>query len=305
MDERAVATLRCPHCGAQLRRRDRTLTCAAGHHFDLARQGYVNLLAAPSPHVGDDADMLDRRTATLAAGHFDPLLSALARVVETILEGSRRTRVASRPADDGSSRQRVRPVDEPYVLVDVGAGTGYQLAHLVGSDAHRVGIAVDVSKHAARRAAKAHPRVVAVVADVWTGLPVRGGMADVVLDVFAPRDGAEFARVLAPEGRVVLVTPTVDHLAELREPLGLLSVDATKADRVEAALSPHLIALETTPVRWQLELDHGAVRDLVGMGPIARHLEPNELERRIAQLPATTPVTGSVLISRHGHPPPR
>ncbi len=76
----------------------------------------------------------------------------------------------------------------------------------------------------------------AVVADTWAGLPVRDGAVDRVLVVFAPRNGAETARVLAPGGRLVVVTPAADHLAELVGPLGLLSVDPAKAERLAGSL---------------------------------------------------------------------
>ena len=67
--------LRCPHCAAALERVDGVLRCPAGHSFDIARQGYVNLLGAAS---GDDAAMVAARVAFLDAGHFDPLGDALA-----------------------------------------------------------------------------------------------------------------------------------------------------------------------------------------------------------------------------------
>src|SRR5919206_373512 len=103
-----------------------------------------------------------------------------------------------------------------------------------------VGVVLDASRYAARRAARAHPRAMAVVADSWARWPVRDAALDRVLVVFAPRNGAETARVLRPGGRLVVVTPAADHLAELVGPLGLLTVDPAKADRLTAALGPHL-----------------------------------------------------------------
>ena len=72
--------------------------------------------------------------------------------------------------------------------------------------------------------------------DVWRALPVRDGVAAAVLCVFAPRNPAEMRRISAPGGRIVVVTPTARHLAEIVGPLGLVSVDAHKEERLEAAL---------------------------------------------------------------------
>ena len=96
----------------------------------------------------------------------------------------------------------------------------------------RSGVVLDSSPYAARRAARAHPRAMAVVADTWARLPVRDGAVDRVLVVFAPRNGPEIARVLDPDGRLVVVTPAADHLGELVGPLGLLRVDPDKAARL-------------------------------------------------------------------------
>src|SRR5437763_1017493 len=70
------------------------------------------------------------------------------------------------------------------------------------------GLALDVSKYALRRAAKAHPRAGAAACDAWQGLPMRERTASVLLNVFAPRDGAEFHRVLRADGALIVAGPT-------------------------------------------------------------------------------------------------
>jgi 23S rRNA (guanine745-N1)-methyltransferase len=134
----------------------------------------------------------------------------------------------------------------------------------------------------------------AVVADSWARWPVRDAVLDRVLVVFAPRNGAETARVLRPDGRLVVVTPAADHLAELVAPLGLLTVDPAKADRLAATLGPHLHPVAMSAHRRELALDHAAVRTLVGMGPHARHLGEERLAAAVAGLPEPVPVTVAV-----------
>jgi 23S rRNA (guanine745-N1)-methyltransferase len=123
---------------------------------------------------------------------------------------------------------------------------------------------------------------------------VRSASVDRVLVVFAPRNGAETARVLRPDGRLVVVTPAADHLAELIGPLELLTVDPAKADRLAASLGPHLRPVAAAAHREELLLDHAAVRTLVGMGPHARHRSPDDLAAAVARLPEPVRVTVSV-----------
>ena len=79
--------------------------------------------------------------------------------------------------------------------LDLGAGTGRQLARVLDALPRRHGIALDVSRPALQRAARAHPRIGAVGCDIWGALPVRSAAAALVLNVFAPRNGDEIARV--------------------------------------------------------------------------------------------------------------
>jgi 23S rRNA (guanine745-N1)-methyltransferase len=274
LEPAAVALLACPVCGQPLAAEDAGLRCAGGHAFDRARQGHVTLLVTGSSvHPGDSAEMVADRADFLAAGHYAGLTDALTRAV--LAPG------------------------QPRTVLDAGGGTGAHLAGVLDSAPGAVGVVLDVSRYAARRAARAHPRAIAVVADTWGRWPVRSGGLDRVLVVFAPRNGAEAARVLHPDGRLVVVTPAADHLAELIGPLGLLSVDPAKADRLAASLEPHLRPVAAVAHREELRLDRAAVRTLVGMGPHARHRSPAELAAAVQALPEPVRVTVSVDVTTH------
>ena len=250
----------------------RALRCAAGHSFDIARQGYVTLLGRDARGVrGDTAGMVAARDRFLSAGHFAPL-----------------TRLLVEAAGD-----RAGPV------LDLGAGTAHHLAAVLDARPDRVGIALDASRYAARRAARAHPRAAAVVADAWRVLPVRTGVVAVVLDVFSPRNGADTARVLDPGGLLVVVTPAADHLAELVAALGLLAVDQRKDERLAGALEPHLELVDRTAARWPLSLPAADALAAAAMGPSAHHLDPADLAGRVARGPDPLPATASVVVSRY------
>lgn len=278
MLQHVVEYLSCPHCGARPALDGAVLRCPAGHSFDVARQGYVNLLPGGAhTGTGDTAGMVAARADFLGAGHYSPIAAALADAAE---EEARGDRAAG-------------------CVLDLGAGTGTYLAAVLDRLPHACGLALDVSKFALRRAAGAHPRLGAVVSDAWRPLPVRSAVAGLVLNVFAPRNGPEIHRLLRPGGTLLVVSPTPRHLRELVAAAGLLSVDADKGRRIEGQLGPHLRACGRAQVEYRLALGHADALTAVAMGPSARHIDPAELAARIGALPEPFGVTVSVTLARY------
>ncbi|MCX5212904.1 methyltransferase domain-containing protein [Kitasatospora sp. NBC_00240] len=266
--------LACPHCGQELALGGRTLRCPAGHSFDLAKQGYVSLLAGDAhTGTGDTADMVSARTDFLAAAHYRPIADALADAA-----------VAAAPEG---------------LVADLGAGTGYYLAHVLDALPGNPGAALDISKFALRRAARAHPRIGAVVCDAWRPLPLRDASAGLVLNVFAPRNGPEIRRALRPGGTLLLVSPTSRHLRELVGALGLLSVDEDKQRRIEEKLGPYLAPAERREVEFPMRLSAADVRTVVAMGPSAWHTDREQLDARLAELSDPVEVTASVTVAAY------
>jgi 23S rRNA (guanine745-N1)-methyltransferase len=241
VDTDIATRLRCPVCREPLEATGRALRCARGHNFDVSRHGYVDLSGGTITHDGDTPAMVAARDHVLRAGYFAFLSEALADL--------------TRPYPVG-------------LTIDVGAGTGYYLAAVIDARPGDLGLAVDVSKAALRRAAKAHPRVGAVRADAWRRIPVASGAADVVLNVFAPRSGAELSRVLDHDGRLVVVTPEPDHLRELALPV---SVDPAKEERLAATLAPWFERVDERRLRTVMRLPETDARAVAAMGPSARH----------------------------------
>jgi 23S rRNA (guanine745-N1)-methyltransferase len=252
---RATAVLACPHCRGRLRPEGGSLVCRLGHRFDVARQGTVRLDGRRVRHSGDDGDMIAARGAFFDAGGFRAVTAALAGVAEQVC-GSR-----------GAGW-----------LLDVGAGTGHHAEGILDRVAGGQGVAVDVSRHALAAAARRHPRLAAVGADVWTGLPVRSHAADVVLVAFAPRNAAEIHRVLAPDGRLLLLAPAAGHLRELLVHTSV-GIDARKRDRIDRQFARRFALERRVRVTDRVDLCPGAAAALYRMGPWARHdLTPRPLE---------------------------
>jgi 23S rRNA (guanine745-N1)-methyltransferase len=267
-----IDLLRCPVCGdglslADSEERPSAVRCPAGHSFDIARQGYVNLV----PGRADTPEMVEARDAFLRAGHF----RSLRRAIST----------------------ESRDVSSPGAIVDLGAGTGYYLSGALEATEDRVGIAVDASPAALRRAVRAHDRAAAVGADVWKPLPLRDGIATIVLSVFAPRNASEMARVLAADGRLLAITPTTRHLHELVGPLGLLSVPDDKEDRLDAQLASHFTLANRRTIEHAMFLTRDECAQLVRMGPSAWHVDERSVDERLAALPEPLTVTASMTVS--------
>jgi 23S rRNA (guanine745-N1)-methyltransferase len=183
--------------------------------------------------------------------------------------------------------------------MDIGAGIGHYIARVLDAMPERIGLAIDASSAALRRAARTHPRAAAVGADVWRELPLRDGVAAMVLSVFAPRNAAEMARVLAPGGSLLAVTPTTRHLHELVGPLGLLSVPEDKADRLDSQLGSHFDLSGRRTVEHAMFLNREEAAQLVRMGPSAWHVDEQAVEERLPALPDPLTVTASVSMSRY------
>lgn len=262
-----LEALRCPLCRDPLDLSERSLRCPSGHSFDLARSGHVSLLTGAPAISGDDDAMARARDSFLATGAYAPLRAEIAALA---------------PGGAGS-------------VLDIGGGTGYYLAGLLDELERARGLVVDTSVRALRFAAHAHERAAAAAWDVFSRFPLADGAADLVLDVFAPRNPSEFARVLSPGGHLLVVRPAADHLAELRAAVpGMVGLDPRKEERLHEALDPLFTTEQVREVRFEAEVSASAAQDLVAMTPSARHVGADSLARLVDGY-----VTVSVVASLH------
>lgn len=215
--------------------------------------------------------MVTARTRFLGSGHFLPLTTTLTETARSIA------------APEG-------------LITEVGAGTAYYLAHVLDAMPGRCGLAIDISKYAARRAAKAHPRIGSIVSDIRDRLPVADESCGLILDVFAPRQSKEFHRLLRSDGALLVVTPETDHLVELRQTLGLLGVDADKEARITHAFDGYFHLHARQSLCWTMELTRQNIIDVVSMGPSARHIDFDCLTQSVSGFNEWTSVTAAVTL---------
>jgi 23S rRNA (guanine745-N1)-methyltransferase len=270
--------LACPVCGGLLARSDDGLTCDRGHTSDVAKQGYANLLGPHgTTHTADDSKMLDARYRVLGAGLFDPMVDAIREVLRALPEDGR-----------------------PGPVLDLGTGTGFHLDRALEELPDRLGLGLDNSKSAARRVARCHPRSGAVVADVWSGIPMQDRSVPVLLDVFAPRNGPEVERVLTPDGVAIIVTAGPDHLAGIPQGFGMITVDPEKDERLERTMASLRRLDSPGRVEWSMSLSPGEVADIAAMGPAAGRVDEGGLEEAVGALAPWTEVEGQVEIHLFG-----
>lgn len=271
--------LACPLDGAPLRRDGATWRCAAGHSFDIASQGYINLLPVQqkrSRDPGDSKEMVAARRRFLNAGFYQPIAAAVSRAALADL----------RPGATAS-------------CLDAGSGEGYYLRQLAAAATEsRQSLAVlglDISKWAVLSAAKQDKRPSWVVGSN-ANLPVLPGSLDRVLCMFGFPVYAEFARVLKPAGLLLQVDAGPDHLRELRE----IIYPALKPERSAEPRPPAgFVSLSTESVSYSADIVGAAqIADLLAMTP---HLYRATAEgrARAAALTALT-VTVDVRLTRFG-----
>lgn len=294
MEISAVNALLCPHCGSEFSTPAAgaaSLACTAGHSFDIARQGYLNLLTGHgTKFVPDTAAMVSARDAFLDSGHYEPLALALAEKVKELIAGASLNAVP--------------------LIVDAGTGTGYYLQHVLAEfdEGHGetqdpgmaptvTAVGMDISKFALRRAARRNPAALNIVWDLWRELPLGAGTADVVLVVFAPRNASEFARILKPGGTLIVVTPLASHLAEIAQEAGLLGIQEDKEAALKHSLEDHFTPAGSRELLVPLRLGPADIGNVALMGPAGHHLDEVELGERLAQLPDTTEATAAFRIS--------
>ena len=231
--------LLCPICAAPLRQTDKTFRCEAGHSFDMARQGYVNLLPVQnkrSLNPGDTREQVLSRRAFLEAGFYAPIADALCAAAKEL----------------GCAGP----------ILDVGCGEGWYSAQL--SDALNAPlVGLDISKEAVRCAAAKYKNAQWICGSA-ARLPVKSGSVGLITSLFALTIPEEFKRVLRSDGYYFQVLAQEDHL------LGLKSIIYPKLLHKEKNTTPDLpgfTLVRQIPIRFTFTVEGAQVQNLLSMTP--------------------------------------
>jgi 23S rRNA (guanine745-N1)-methyltransferase len=241
----------CPVCGEslQLNQSGKSYACQNQHNFDLAKEGYLNLLPVQDKHSkepGDSKEMMMARRLFLEAGFYEPMAKAVGMMIDV----------------NNTKGQGIR-------LLDLGCGEGYYSRKIAFFCNHSQQIAlhgIDIAKFAVAAAAKKQPQAQFVVASS-NRLPYTDQYFDCVLRVFAPSADDELNRVLKASGYLLTVTPGPRHLWQLKEaiytevkehaseslvPQGF---EQLVAQRISYKITPNaqqrMALLQMTPFAWR------------------------------------------------------
>jgi 23S rRNA (guanine745-N1)-methyltransferase len=219
-------------CHKPLIKEDRRFVCAAGHSFDIARTGYLNLLQPQdrrSKQPGDTAESVAARRRLHDRGVTAPLLKAIAEILEP-----------------GSHD----------VVLDAGCGDGFYLGSLAeqtGLDGHGVDISIPAVDAAGRR----YPGCEWVVANADRFVPYADGSFSIAMSITARMNSAEFRRVLRDDGRLLIALPAPDDFIELR------GTGRDRSDRTIQEFASAFTLAEQRRVSTTAELDAASVNDVL------------------------------------------
>ncbi|TWU20311.1 23S rRNA (guanine(745)-N(1))-methyltransferase [Novipirellula galeiformis] len=241
--------LRCTvrDCQEPLHQRENGLFCAAGHHFDRAKEGYWSLLQPQdrkSRNPGDaDAAVLARHR-WLKRGHAAGLIETLQPWI--------------------TDQQRI-DAEVPLRTLDLGCGEGSFGPALFTADADGY-CGIDLSKRAIKLAARGWPSATWVLANADRILPAADASVDRVISLFGRRPVQEISRVLAPQGTCIIAVPGEEDLIELREQVQQAGHRRSRWEIiVEEMTSSGLQCDARKHWQQQVELEPDAIADALAM----------------------------------------
>lgn len=230
----------CPTCGLKLEFNNKALKCENSHSFDLAKQGYVNLLMANQMHSknpGDTKEMVDSRRRFLNSRHYEIFAVALCELVQKYAQY----------AD---------------FILDCGCGEGYYTNCFWGVTSAKV-VGFDISKFAVKAAAGSYKSIDFAVASCFN-IPIKDNCCDALVNIFSPMAVEEFSRVLKKDGVFIYAIPGKRHLYELKEILYENPYENEEKDTSYEGFE----LLERTSVKGEAKLiNNEQIWDLFSMTP--------------------------------------
>lgn len=250
----------CPLCQSQFTQTNNTQICENNHHFDIAKEGYLNLLpvnAKNSKNPGDNKEMMMARRAFLNSGGYLPLAEKLASLLTGLLSS----------------------IAAPSLL-DLGCGEGYYtdiISAALPKESHVN--ALDISKVAIRYAAKRYKNINFCVASAYD-VPLADNSLDAMIRIYAPSLESELQRLIKTDGYLVTVTPAPRHLYELRTKIYEQVNEHVSENEAPQGFSK----LEQINVNYPLQVtDAQIVKDLIQMTPFAWKFNEQKMQQLLSE----------------------
>ncbi len=242
MTEKQNTTIyQCPICHVNLNAHDKSYICDNNHHFDKAKEGYVNLLPVQfkqSKNPGDNKSMVNARRDFLEKGYYQPLVNCIKALYLKFTNG------------EGN-------------FVDAGCGEGFY-THQHNTESNQV-YGVDIAKEAVKKAAKKYKECQFNVATL-SHLPFKDASVRWIMSIYAPILEQEFTRLLESNGYLLTVTPAPNHLYELKS---LIYQDVQKHN-IDKEPIEHLTLVHQEQLNYTMKLNSGNdTLNLLMMTPFA------------------------------------
>lgn len=265
---------RCPICNANLELDGQSMICPSRHTFDIAKQGYLNLLMKKKTFDNYDKISFQSRKIILEKGYYNHVLEVVAELL--------------------------RYTESCTSVLDVGCGEGFysrKLSAMTGKDI----VAFDISKESVQIAAKAdlEHHVSWFVGDL-SDLPIADSAIDCILNIFTPANYGEFQRVLSDNGMLIKVVPGSDHLIEFRRLVRdrLRNKDFSNEQVVEC-FQDNFSLISRTKVSKTFELPEEDCRIFAEMTPLFFNVDKQQLD--LSSISSLT-VEAEILVGKSSTP---
>ncbi|WP_028864056.1 23S rRNA (guanine(745)-N(1))-methyltransferase [Psychromonas aquimarina] len=250
----------CPLCRTAFSKTNNTQICTNNHHFDIAKEGYLNLLpvnAKNSKNPGDNKEMMQARRAFLNSDGYLPLAEKVSELVCACLQDK-----------------------EQAQILDLGCGEGYYTALLAKQLPEQFVInGLDISKVAVRYAAKRYKSINFCVASAYD-VPLPDNSVDALIRIYAPSLNSELQRLIKAEGYLITVTPAPRHLQQLREKI----YQQVNEHAIENSAPSGFIKVEQINLNYPLQTDDPeTVKNLINMTPFSWKFNEQKMQELLAE----------------------
>lgn len=275
------ALLKCPICDSSMEVQDlKSIVCSNRHTFDIAKQGYLNLM---TNHIKTNYDRTlfeARRKVIVESSFFSPLNKAITTFIN-----------------------EYAPSKKELTLVDMGSGEGSHLQNISNKlqsffDKTVTGIGLDISKEGILEAAKNYEDHIWIVADL-AKTPLTDSMVDVMLNILSPSNYEEFNRLLIDDGIIIKVVPRECYLQELRQYFyGETEQKDYSNEKVIELFKEKFELVDQSMINYTSELDESALQSLVQMTPLTWGVEESDVKRFLESGISNITVDFDIMIGR-------
>jgi 23S rRNA (guanine745-N1)-methyltransferase len=273
--------LKCPICDSSIKVDDlKSIVCPNRHTFDIAKQGYLNLVTHPIKTNYDRVLFEARRKVIVESELYRPFHTKITNIISEYFASKRE-----------------------FYLVDMGAGEGshlYNISNKLQSHFNKnvTGVGLDISKDGILEAAKNYEDHIWIVADL-AKTPLTNGIFDIMLNILSPSNYEEFNRLLKDDGIIIKVVPRKDYLKELRQ---YFYRESEKKDysneKVIELFKDKFELVNQSVINYTSKLDEAALQALVKMTPLTWGVEAIDVERFLESSISNITVDLDIMIGR-------